>query len=119
MCFHPGIKQFQKFRIMSPKCPICTETCIDRIIEDYGHVKYVRFTNGVNAWITRSHKKEFTDAEKSMIERDMQKRIGTPLMMWNPDEPLRHIHAYAYVLNTRVTKGMIKISKIAQQVIKD
>ena len=118
MCYHPGLKEFQKFRVMSPKCPICTETCIDRIIEDYGSVKYVRM-NGMTAWITRSHKKDFSADEKTMIERDMQKRIGIAIIQWNPEEPLRRLHAYAYILNTEVTKGMLKVAKTARQVIKD
>jgi hypothetical protein len=49
----------------------------------------------------------------------MQKRIGTPLIEWQPQEPLRQLHAYCYVLNTRVTKGMSKVAKIATSIIKD
>jgi hypothetical protein len=118
MCFHPDLKTFQKFRIMRPGCPICSEACIDRVMEDYGRVKYVRM-NGMTAWITRSHRKDFTPEEQTLIERDMQKRIGTPLIEWQPQEPLRQLHAYCYVLNTRVTKGMSKVAKIATSIIKD
>ena len=104
---------------MNPKCPICTEAWIARIVEDYGSVKYVRTNHGMTAWITRSHRKDFKPEEVTMIERDMMKRIGTAIMMWEPDEPLRHIHAYAYVVNSQVTKQMLRVAKIAQQVIKE
>jgi len=112
----PPLREYQKFRVMRPECPICNETCISRVIEDYGRIKYVRMHNQT-AWITRSHRKEFTIEEKRTIEYEMMKRIGTALIEWGP--PSINNHAYAIVLNTQVTKGMLRVAKVARDVLKE
>ena len=115
--FGVTVREWQKFRIAHPRCPICNESIIDRVIEDYGKVKYVML-EGAPAWITRNHRPIFTNDEIILIERQMQKRIGAPLIDWEPKHPARIIHAFCRISNTRVTPGMRQMARLAEELIK-